>query len=127
KISVPQYIQWGRTKWRLGIFPRNLKPRSYQRGDAKTASPPLGQNSTFGSEVDGKAFVHWGIDIPEGWRLHHLELSLEDPGGILVLVGPLEPDRHRHPLEFFEIFDRQAIELRAGLLEFAPRFHVGFL
>jgi len=51
--------------------------------------------------------------------LHHLKLSLEDPGGILVLVGPLEPDWHRYPLEFFEIFDGQAIDLRAGFLEFA--------
>src|SRR5215831_2552783 len=37
KMSVPQYIQWGSTKWRLGIFPRYAFVSILKgvRGDAK--------------------------------------------------------------------------------------------
>ena len=50
-------------------------------------------------------------------RLHDIELQLEDPGRVLVLVRPLEPDRHGDALEFLQIANGQTIDLRPGLDE----------
>ena len=79
------------------------------------------------SEIELLALVHVGRDVAEARRFHDLELGLEDARGVLVLVGPFEPDRHRDALEFLEVRRRQAVDLGAGLDEFRPGFHVGLL
>src|SRR5947199_6173788 len=123
-ISVPQYSQWGSTKFKLGIAISTSLRESWRRRESFRQGCDRREQA---SEVDLHAFVHVGADVAEGRRFHDLELELEDAGRILVLVGPLEPDRHGDALEFLQILDRQPIELDARLFELAPRFHVGLL
>ena len=62
-------------------------------------------------EIELLAFVHVRRDIAEARRFHDLELCLEDARRVLVLVGPLEPDRHGNALELLKVFDWEPIDL----------------
>src|SRR3954468_9043109 len=72
------------------------------------------------SEIELLALIHIGRDVTESRRFHHIELGLEHARGVLVLVCPLEPDRHGDTLEFLKIRNRQPVNLRSGLDELRP-------
>src|SRR3954470_2976686 len=90
---------------------------------ARTIAPP----ALAGSEIELLTLIHIGRDVTEGRRFHYVELGLEDARGVLILVGPLEPDRHGDALEFLQIRNRQSVNLRSGLDELRPGFHVSLL
>src|SRR5262245_35882444 len=101
---------------------------SVQQGGAWTAPPHrLVKWGSVTSEVELLALVHVGSHVTEARRLHDIQLQLEDAGSILVLVGPLEPDRDSNTLELLEILDRQTVDFCSGPLEFTPRFHIRLL
>src|SRR5437016_5819006 len=65
------------------------------------------------SGLDLEALVHVRRDVADRVRFHHLELKLEQPRRILVLVRPFEPDRRREALPFGQVLERHAIDLRS--------------
>ncbi|MGL1423576.1 hypothetical protein ACSTJ1_00095, partial [Vibrio parahaemolyticus] len=51
------------------------------------------------SEVDREALHHIRRNVAEARALHDLELRFEHAGGVLILVGPFEPNRDCEVLE----------------------------
>src|SRR3546814_20725062 len=51
-------------------------------------------------------------------------VDLEDPGGVLVLVRPVVPERHRELGERFDVRLRQAGDNGARLVELLPRIEI---
>src|SRR5918996_2181810 len=68
-----------------------------------------------------------GRQIGDRRILHHLEMQLEDPGGVFVLVGPLEPQRNRDLSEADDILFGEPGHRDSGLGKLCPRLDIGSL
>src|SRR5512135_2889346 len=71
--SPPQYIQCGKTKFKLGMRATSAWTQSKRREAPARRLPSVECRSS----LDRQPLVHVGRDVAHGGRLHHLELQLE--------------------------------------------------
>src|SRR6185436_10270915 len=96
----------------LGMWSRARSGRQAEmtRGGA-AAAPPRPADRSGGSEIDLEPLVHVRRHVAEARRLEDVELRLEQPRRVLVLVRPFEPDRDRDLGELLEVLVGQPVDL----------------